>query len=63
MGDLAKLVQASEGVRRVEDLDDALGYELSDCMWSAIILANKLGIDLEKAFVRTMDELDSNLHE
>lgn len=63
MGDLAKLVQASEGVRRVDDLDNAIGHELSDCMWSIIILADKLGIDLEKAFIKTMDELDTQLHE
>jgi len=63
MGDLAKLVQASEGVRRVDDLDNAVGHELSDCMWSIIILADKLGVDLEKAFVKTMDELDNHLHE
>lgn len=61
MGDLAKLVQASEGVRRVDDLDNAVGHELSDCMWSIIILADKLGVDLEKAFVKTMDELDNHL--
>ena len=63
MGDLAKLVQASEGVRRVDDLDNAIGHELSDCMWSIIILADKLGVDLEKAFVKTMDELDNHLEE
>jgi len=63
IGDLAKLVQASEGVRRVDDLDNAIGHELSDCMWSIIILADKLGVDLEKAFVKTMDELDSHLED
>jgi NTP pyrophosphatase (non-canonical NTP hydrolase) len=63
MGALAKLVQASEGVRRVDDLENAIGHELSDCMWSIIILADKLGVDLEKAFVKTMDELDNHLEE
>lgn len=63
MGDLARLVQASEGVRRVDDLDNAIGHELSDCLWSVIILADKLGIDLEKAFIKTMDELDNHLEE
>jgi len=63
MGDLAKLVQASEGVRRVDDLENAIGHELSDCMWSIIILADKLGVDLEKAFVKTMDELNNHLED
>jgi NTP pyrophosphatase (non-canonical NTP hydrolase) len=58
VGDLAKLVQAHEGVRRVDNLDEALGHELSDCLWSVIVLANKLGVDLEKAFTKTMDELE-----
>ncbi len=61
VGDLAKLVQASAGIRRVDDLDNAIGHELSDCMWSIIILADKLGVDLEKAFVTTMDELDNRV--
>lgn len=61
VGDLAMLVQASEGVRQVTDLDKALGHELSDCLWSVIALADRLGIDLETAFAQTMDELDQQL--
>jgi NTP pyrophosphatase (non-canonical NTP hydrolase) len=61
VGDLAMLIQASEGVRQVTDLDKALGHELSDCLWSVIALADRLGIDLETAFTQTMDELDQRL--
>ena len=61
VGDLAMLIQASEGVRQVPDLDTALGHELSDCLWSVIILADRLGVDLQAAFTRTMDELDRQL--
>jgi NTP pyrophosphatase (non-canonical NTP hydrolase) len=61
VGDLAMLVQASEGVRLVPDLDQALGHELSDCLWSVIALADRLGINLEAAFTQTMDELDQQL--
>lgn len=61
VGDLAMLVQASEGVRLVTNLDEALGHELSDCLWSVITLADRLGIDLQAAFTRTMDELDQQL--
>lgn len=63
MGDLAKLVQAKEGVRRVDDLDNALGHELADCLWSIIVLANKYDVDLEASFVKTMNELDAHLEE
>ncbi|MGH7121077.1 MAG: hypothetical protein ACREFP_19160 [Acetobacteraceae bacterium] len=61
VGDLALLIQASEGVRQVADLDKALGHELSDCLWSVIALADRVGIDLETAFTQTMDELDHAL--
>ena len=63
IGDLAKIVQAKEGVRRIEDVDNALGHELADCLWSIIILADKYEIDLEAAFVKTMNELDAHLEE
>lgn len=63
MGDLAQLVQAKEGVRRVDDVDEKLAHELSDCLWSIIILADKYGVDLEASFIKTMKELDNHLEE
>lgn len=61
VGDLAKLVQAKEGIRSAENVDEMLAHELSDCMWSVIVLADKYGVDLEKAFIKTMDELNDRL--
>jgi NTP pyrophosphatase (non-canonical NTP hydrolase) len=61
IGDLAKLVQAKEGVRDVEDVDAKLAHELSDCLWSIIVLADYYGVDLEAGFMRTMDELRERL--
>jgi NTP pyrophosphatase (non-canonical NTP hydrolase) len=61
VGDLAALVQASEGVRQAEDIDTAIGHELSDCLWSVIVLADRLGIDLEAAFTRAMEDLHDHL--
>jgi len=61
VGDLAKLIQAKEGIRGTADVDDALAHELSDCLWSVIVLADKYSIDLEKSFAKTMDELDNRL--
>ena len=63
MGDLAQLVQAKEGVRRIENIDEKLAHELSDCLWSIIILADKYGVNLENAFMKTMQELDNHLEE
>jgi NTP pyrophosphatase (non-canonical NTP hydrolase) len=57
VGDLAKLIQANAGVRTIEDCKAKLGHELSDCLWSIIILAAKCGIDLEADFVRNTREL------
>lgn len=57
VGDLAKLIQANAGIRDIEDYKAKLGHELSDCLWSIIILADKCGIDLEAEFVRNTREL------
>ena len=59
MGDLAKLIQAREGVRVVENLDARLGHELADVLWSVIVLADRCGVELERAFLRTMDQIDA----
>ena len=58
VGDLAKLVMAKNGYRKYPDLDKRLAHELADCLWSVIIIADEAGIDLEKAFVETMKEIE-----
>lgn len=57
VGDLAKLIQANAGIRDIDDCKAKLGHELSDCLWSIIVLAHKCGIDLEAAFVKNTHEL------
>ena len=57
VGDLAKLVQAHAGVRTIDDYQAKLGHELSDCLWSIMVLANKCGVDLEAEFVRNTREI------
>ncbi len=57
VGDLAKLVMAKSGYRTYDDLDKKLAHELSDCLWSVMIIADELGVDLEQAFLHTMEEL------
>jgi NTP pyrophosphatase (non-canonical NTP hydrolase) len=61
VGDLARLVQAHAGIRDVKDLQAATAHELSDRLWSVNVLADKLEINLETAFIKTMDELDEKL--
>ncbi|HVX57882.1 MAG TPA: hypothetical protein VHA37_09220 [Candidatus Saccharimonadales bacterium] len=57
IGDLAKLIQADAGVRKIDDCKAKLGHELSDCLWSIMVLANKCGIDLEAEYARNTREL------
>ena len=61
VGDLMRLVMAKSGARAVDDLDAKLRHELADCLWSVLVLAKLYDIDLEKEFVKTMDELDARL--
>jgi NTP pyrophosphatase (non-canonical NTP hydrolase) len=57
IGDLAKLIQANAGIRNIDNFKAKLGHELSDCLWSVIVLANKCGIDLEAEFSKNTKEL------
>mgnify|MGYP005751499907 FL=1 len=57
VGDLAKLIQAHAGVRTIEDHQAKLGHELSDCLWSIMVLANKCGVDLEAEFLKNNREI------
>lgn len=61
VGDLAKLVQGRAGVRPRVDLDEALGHELADCLWSLLVLAEEFEVDLGSAFTRLMDQLEHSV--
>lgn len=63
VGDLAKLVQAREGVRDVDDVATRLEHELADVLWATIVIAEQCGVDLERAFVSTMDQLGRQLRD
>ena len=61
VGDLMKLIQAKSGIRNIEDVDEKLAHELSDCLWCIIVLANKYDVALEDAFIKTMSELETRI--
>lgn len=61
VGDLAKLVVAENGKRKIEDSKEKLEHEISDCLWSLIVLAHLHQVDMEKSFLKTMDELQEYL--
>ena len=61
VGDLSKLMMVRSGVRTIENADAKLRHELADCLWSIMIIADELGIDLEKSFLNTMNDLNKKL--
>lgn len=61
VGDLAKLIIAENGKRNISNSKEKLEHELSDCLWSIIVLADLHGIGLEKAFLRTMDKIEKHI--
>jgi NTP pyrophosphatase (non-canonical NTP hydrolase) len=61
VGELSELIMAKRGLRHIDDVDQKLAHELSDCLYSVFVITNQLDIDLETAFMRTMDELDARL--
>jgi NTP pyrophosphatase (non-canonical NTP hydrolase) len=61
VGDLMKLVMAKAGARPIVDVDRKLAHELSDCLWSVLVLAQLYDIDLEQEFLGTMREIETKL--
>lgn len=61
VGDLVKLVMAVNGRREIPNAREKLEHELADCLWSVMVLAHAHEIDLERAFAKTMDELEQRL--
>jgi NTP pyrophosphatase (non-canonical NTP hydrolase) len=61
VGDLAKLVIAQNGVRDIPEARDKLAHELSDCLWSVIVLAHNYGFDLETVFMENMELLSEQI--
>jgi NTP pyrophosphatase (non-canonical NTP hydrolase) len=56
VGDLMKLVMAKSGIRDMGDADKKLGHELADCLWSVLVLAKLYGINLEREFLRMLED-------
>jgi NTP pyrophosphatase (non-canonical NTP hydrolase) len=61
VGDLSKIIMAKHGLRNMEDVDGKLAHELSDCLWSVLVLAAKYKIDLATEFMKTMDSLEARI--
>ncbi len=61
VGDLAKIVQAVDGRRAMDDARERLGHELADCLWSVLVLAERYDVDLAAEFARMTDDLERKL--
>lgn len=61
VGDLVKIVMALENKRGGDDLDQKLKHELGDILWVLFVLAERYNVNLEEAFLGTMNELDERL--
>lgn len=62
IGDLMKLVQGKNKIRNISNIDSKIAHELSDCLWSILVLSDIYNIDLEKSFLETMDELEKKIN-
>jgi NTP pyrophosphatase (non-canonical NTP hydrolase) len=64
VGDLAKLVLAERGyVFSQKDVDTKLARELADCLWSVLVLADELGVDLNKELDKTLSRLEEKIQD
>lgn len=61
VGDLSKIIMAKHGLRDMDNIDEKLAHELSDCLWSVLVIADKYGIDLAAEFTKTMDQLEARI--
>lgn len=61
VGDLSELIMAKNNLRYKVDLDDKLAHELSDCLWSILVLADKFGINLSEEFNANMVTLKDKI--
>ncbi len=61
VGDLMKLLMVKQGIREGEDVDAKLNHELSDCLWSVLVLAKELNVDIEKSFMESMSALEGKI--
>ena len=61
VGDLSKWMMAKSNLRQIDNVDAKIAHELSDCLWSILVLADQLGVDIESSFKTTMKELEARL--
>lgn len=61
VGDLMKLIMSQNGIRTIPDAKAKLAHELADCLWCVLVLSQMYEVDIEQAFVQTMDEIEQHI--
>lgn len=56
-GELVEQVMAKEKYRDGEDVDQKIQHELADCLWALLMLAKKLNIHMEEAYVQMVNDV------
>lgn len=57
VGDLSKLIMAKQGLRHKDRVAENIEHELADCLWSLLVIAHELDVDIEQAYTKTMEEI------
>jgi NTP pyrophosphatase (non-canonical NTP hydrolase) len=62
IGTVSRLVMAAEG-RWIPagDLAEQTAGKLAECLWWILVLADRLGVDIDEAYATTMDRIESHL--
>jgi NTP pyrophosphatase (non-canonical NTP hydrolase) len=65
VGELSEKLMIFEGYRKGFDgkIKESIGHELSDVLFSVMVIADKTGIDLEKSFWKTMNEVKERIED
>jgi len=61
VGDLSRLIIAKEGMMKIENIEEKLEHEISDCLWSILVLAKEYNINVEEAFLKNMKTLEEKI--
>ncbi|BCY11647.1 hypothetical protein [Actinoplanes sp. L3-i22] len=62
VGYLGRLLLAKDGTWPIDgDVDAELEHKLAESLWWTFVLADKLGIDINEAYVHTMHKIEQGL--
>ena len=61
VNELMNFVKTKEKNNKNKTIDIKIAHELSDCLWSTLVLAHIYNINLEKSFLGTMSALEMKI--